>query len=314
MTLKRTSIADLEMRRRWNLADDDPGPTSLPKMLFREDEARRLDEARSHPSEFRPERDGKGGVVAYGAEIGGQEGTDVLAGGAGDDTLKPEQRDARGSRRGPEPIDRKVDKKWVLADGRYGLNPHYDPSFDITLGQAIGIPPLIGAAAALAPTATAALALIRSGRAAQSAGADAKIAKYIKQGFNQIQAERLASPYTGRGHHYVPRNRAVTLIKGLPPLKGLPPKISESRFNVLKPKGITRGDFYELHYKVDPSFSGARLPGRGPGWSGGRLGLKEYDRMGRLWHGSPMPLKAVAGGAMGIAGAGGAFGYFADGD
>ena len=51
-----------------------------------------------------------------------------------------------------------ANEKWILIDGKYRQNPNYDPPFDITLGQAIAIPPLIGAAGALLPEAAAAAA------------------------------------------------------------------------------------------------------------------------------------------------------------
>lgn len=45
---------DPESRKRWRLADDDPGPVSLPKMLFKEDEARRLDRVGQPPKSSTP--------------------------------------------------------------------------------------------------------------------------------------------------------------------------------------------------------------------------------------------------------------------
>ena len=79
---------------------------------------------------------------------------------------------------------------------------------------------------------------------------------------------------------------------------------TESEFNVLRPEGITRGDMYELHYKVDPRFSGTSvLDGK---WNGGELGLKRYGPLGRIWHGSPAPLKARVGG-LGATGGGVAY-------
>jgi len=93
------------------------------------------------------------------------------------------------------------------------------------------------------------------------------------------------------GHHYIGRRF------------GLPEIYSDSVFNVLKPEGISRGDFYELHYKVDPKFRGARvIPGEG--WSGKKLGLERYGLAGQLWQGSPPPLKARVGGLGATAGAG----------
>lgn len=111
-------------------------------------------------------------------------------------------------------------------------------------------------------------------------------AKYLGQGFSPDVAAHLAEPYKGRGHHFGPRRL------------GLPPAYSESAFNVLNPEGISRGDHYELHYRVDPSFHAAPLPPRlgGGSWRGQALGLEKYGPVGRIWHGSPGPLKARVGG------------------
>lgn len=94
------------------------------------------------------------------------------------------------------------------------------------------------------------------------------------------------------GHHFVPRRT------------GLPSFCSESRFNVLKPNGLNRGSFYELHYRVDPKFHGTAFPGSvGGSWKGAKLGLRKMGFIGRMWNGSPRPLKWAVGGAT-AAGAG----------
>ena len=139
------------------------------------------------------------------------------------------------------------------------------------------------------------------------------VAKYTKQGFSLAQAEHLAAPYTGMGHHFYPRNRKVFTS---PFTKNdfrinLPSSFIESRFNVLSPKGISRGDFYELHYKVDPNFKGTRL--LDGIWQGSDLGLQKYGQFGRLWYGSPTPLKfAVGSGTVGVGGA--SYWYLNNGD
>lgn len=119
--------------------------------------------------------------------------------------------------------------------------------------------------------------------------------KYLAQGFTSAQAAHLAKPYPkrGMGHHFAPRRM------------GLPQSYSESVFNLLKPEGITRGDMYKLHYIVDPDFHGTGFPARvgGGRWSGADLGLKKHNLAGRLWHGSPAPLKARVGGLGASAGA-----------
>ena len=77
-----------------------------------------------------------------------------------------------------------------------------------------------------------------------------------------------------------------------------------SHFFLLNPQGISTGDMLELHHKVDPKYWGGSVPAEfgGGSWSGDALGWQKYDRLGRLWHGAPMPLKAVAG--SGVVGAG----------
>lgn len=110
--------------------------------------------------------------------------------------------------------------------------------------------------------------------------------KYVAQGFGPEDAAYLAEPYPTRnlGHHFVPRS------------VGLPPTFTESVFNVLKPHGITRGDMYELHFLVDPRFRGTGGLPSGARWRGADLGLKKYGLPGRIWYGSPAPLKARVGG------------------
>lgn len=121
--------------------------------------------------------------------------------------------------------------------------------------------------------------------------------KYVAQGFHPKVAAHLANPYpaSAMGSHYIPRDYT------LPPLLGggpLPRWYSDGVFNRLAPAGISRGDMYELHFKVDRRFHGARLPAGLDikGWGGKAAGLKKYGTAGRLWHGAPAPLKARVGG------------------
>jgi hypothetical protein len=123
-------------------------------------------------------------------------------------------------------------------------------------------------------------------------------AKFLGQGFNRVQAGYLAEPYEGMGHHFLRREW------------GLPEAITDSRFSVLKPPGISRGDFYGLHYQVDPTFYGAAFPQSvGGSWSGSAIGLEKYGFFGRIWYGSPTPLKFAVGGAA-ATGGGAAYWYF----
>lgn len=129
----RQAIAEWEreFRRQRGLGPYDPLPVSLPSLLFEDDHARHLEEERDEIDE---------------ALIWGGEGSEMVAGGGGADSLGAQKP------RGP------ADQKYILIDGKYRLNPKYDPPFDITLGQAIAIPPLIGAAGVLLPEAAAAAA------------------------------------------------------------------------------------------------------------------------------------------------------------
>lgn len=125
--------------------------------------------------------------------------------------------------------------------------------------------------------------------------------KYVAQGFSPTGAAYLAEMYPGMGHHNVPRRARLPKILGGGPL---PPWFSDGPFNVLKPEGMTRGDFYRLHFEVDDHFYGAKLPARvgGERWSGKKLGFEKHDALGRLWHGTPAPMKARVGGSAASAG------------
>ena len=125
--------------------------------------------------------------------------------------------------------------------------------------------------------------------------------RYLAQGFSPSGAAYLATPYTGMGHHTVPRRYRLPEFLGGKPL---PPSISDGPFNLLKPEGMTRGDFYRLHFEVDDHFHGTKLPKRvgGESWSGKRLGFERYGLPERLWHGTPAPLKARVGGSATVGG------------
>lgn len=73
---------------------------------------------------------------------------------------------------------------------------------------------------------------------------------------------------------------------------------------MLKPEGITKGDFYELHFAADEKFHGTGLPRAfvGESWSGKRLGLTKAPPGIQQWKGTPTPTKAKVGGAVGVVG------------
>lgn len=136
------------------------------------------------------------------------------------------------------------------------------------------------------------------GKAAEAGGAEKWLARGVPQGL----ADYFATPYTGGGHHYLPRRtRLPPVLDGGP----IPSVISDSPFFLLKPEGISTGDMYKLHYGVDPKYGGGKIPAEfgGGRWSGDELGWEKYDQPGRLWHGAPVPLKALAGSAVVGAGA-----------
>lgn len=119
-------------------------------------------------------------------------------------------------------------------------------------------------------------------------------AKYLAKGYSPQLAEYLASPNpeTSMGHHFLPRK----MVKDAPAwLRPAVRAVSESRFSVLKPKGMSRGDFYQLHYEVDPSYWGGKAGKEfgGVKWSGKKLGWEKEGLLGRVTKGSPAPLKAV---------------------
>jgi hypothetical protein len=102
-------------------------------------------------------------------------------------------------------------------------------------------------------------------------------------------AARLVQAYKGMGHHFSPR-RFLEKI-------GAPKWIVDSPFNVLKPRGMTTGDFYRLHFLVDPkarSFRVGKAYG-GKSWVGKKFGLETYDRLGRFVEGAPDALRQTVG-------------------
>jgi hypothetical protein len=80
-------------------------------------------------------------------------------------------------------------------------------------------------------------------------------AKYLARGYSPELADYFASPYDGVGHHLLPRGVVDKWPDGL---KGIGRTISESPFFLLKPEGISKGDFYHLHYGVDPGYYGGK--------------------------------------------------------
>lgn len=144
--------------------------------------------------------------------------------------------------------------------------------------------------------------------AARALPAEQQVAWWMARGLTEPQARYMAEPYVGMGHHYYPRGAklpkaigGVALPKSLAgrPMP-LPKALGDSEFNVLKPPGISRGDFYEKHVAVDSNYRGGRFPAHvGGTWSRTKLGLKVHGPVGRIVHGAPPALKRTVGGAGG---------------
>jgi hypothetical protein len=119
-------------------------------------------------------------------------------------------------------------------------------------------------------------------------------AKYLARGYSPELSRYLASPLPEKsmGHHFWTR----AAVKKTPaPIRPAARAVSESRFSVLKPKGMSRGDFYELHFRVDPRYWGGKAGKEfgGVKWSGKDLGWQKHGLLGRIIDGSPAPLKAA---------------------
>ena len=181
-----------------------------------------------------------------------------------------------------------ANEKYVAEDGKYRRNRAYNPPFDITLGQAVAIPPLLGAAgAALAALPAAVLADLAAGGI--RAGTAINGAARLVGNYPPKVTEALNAPYPARamGEHVIPRRYA----KRFPILAPL----INHRANILRRS--TKGEMYELHFKCDKKFNNARLP-RGledAGWSGQRAGLEKNGLLRWLLECTTPEMKVAAG-------------------
>jgi hypothetical protein len=120
--------------------------------------------------------------------------------------------------------------------------------------------------------------------------------RFRSQGFTAAQARYLTKPYSGMGHHFIPRRTP------------LPEAIVESPANIMG-MGMSRGRFYERHFMADPYFYGTRFPKRvGGTWNGMSVGLSKPIRPINWWYAAPDWVRATGIGG-GVA-AGGAYWYF----
>jgi hypothetical protein len=119
-------------------------------------------------------------------------------------------------------------------------------------------------------------------------------ADYIARGVPLNTARYFEQPYRGIGHHAVARSSK------LPPWLGggpVPRIVVESPLTRVKPRDVTNGEFFPLHYGVDKFYHGGKVPAEfgGGGWSGKKLGWDKYGPIDRAWYGTPAPLKVAAG-------------------
>lgn len=118
---------------------------------------------------------------------------------------------------------------------------------------------------------------------------EANVAKFMAQGFDEPTARYLAKPYEGQGDHAVVQKSRKSIFGFKTPLLKdvpIPRSVMDSPLNVSRPRGLSQGDFYEYHYRVDPQFYGGKLPAQlneGKGWSGNRLGLERDGGLARAW-------------------------------
>lgn len=118
-------------------------------------------------------------------------------------------------------------------------------------------------------------------------------ADYEAMGYAPRIAALFAKPAKGRGHHFIPRR----VTKALPWLA----KLTDGPPFILKELGATVGQERFKHYSVDPRYHGGTLQRKGGlvTWSGKDLGWKKHGLAGRIWYGSPRPLKVIVGGVLG---------------
>lgn len=117
---------------------------------------------------------------------------------------------------------------------------------------------------------------------------------YVAQGVSPGTARYFEQPYEGIGHHAVGRSAKLHAWLGGGPV---PQFVVESPLTRVRPRGLTNGEFFPLHYGVDQFYYGGKVPAEfgGGGWSGKKLGWDKYGAIDRYWYGTPAPLKAAAG-------------------
>jgi hypothetical protein len=132
---------------------------------------------------------------------------------------------------------------------------------------------------------------LRAARIARRIARPLTKADYLAMGYTRKQAAYLAERYDGAGHHSLISAESIRNTKN-PLLRAAKRAIGESPLGTVRGEGMTKGEFFRKHYGLDPKYRGGQVRGGG-GWSGSKLGWTRYDAFGRLWHGTPGPLKDV---------------------
>ena len=139
-------------------------------------------------------------------------------------------------------------------------------------------------------------------------------AKYLRMGGTPEQAAYLAErDFTTMGHHSIAPRRAK-LVSQIPAVQSVAQRLGvpnlpervlgdatvprvfvDSPFNVVKPRGVERGQLYRRHYGLDDKYHGGPVSAEhgGGGWSGRKLGWTRYGPVERLWYGTPGATKAA---------------------
>jgi hypothetical protein len=116
-----------------------------------------------------------------------------------------------------------------------------------------------------------------------------EVAHWLSQGLPLRTARYFAEEAERGGSHLLPRR----FFKKL----GISSKAQDGIFNVLRPRGISKGRLNQLHYGVDKHFKGAGISRDygGGGWSGQQLGWEKFGPLDKVWFAIPGPTKAVLG-------------------
>lgn len=122
-----------------------------------------------------------------------------------------------------------------------------------------------------------------------------RLAVHGREKLSPEGVESFASPYTGEGHHFVGKRIFKSEKIPEPVRKLLKEHFMDSKWNVLKPKGFDKGQFYKRHHLVDLHVEGGPHPKWVPekGWSAKKLGWEKAGSFGRFWHGRPTALRKL---------------------